>query len=86
MPDELTNPGVVVQQSPVGGVHPPQWIYVAALLLGVPLAGGGGSLLGASQASSDLQRLEAKVDNLDEQIDRLTLAIARAHPEITVGP
>jgi hypothetical protein len=68
------------------GVPVPQWVYVLGLLLGVPLAGGGGSLLGASQAATDLARLEQKVDNLDRQLDRLTLAIARAHPEIDVLP
>ena len=69
-----------------GSVHIPQGAYVLALLLGVPLAGGGGSILGASQAASDLQRLEAKVDHLDQQLDRLTLAIARAHPDVDVLP
>ena len=81
MPDEVTNPGIVVR----GESHPP-WMYIAALLLGVPLAGGGGSLLGASQASADLQRLEVKMEQLDDKIDRLTLAIARAHPDQPVGP
>ncbi len=57
----------------------PQWAYVAALLLGVPLAGGGGSLLGAQGAAEDLSRLERKVDALDEKIDQLQLAIVRAH-------
>jgi hypothetical protein len=67
-------------------LHLPQWVYVLALLLGVPLAGGGGSLLGASQAQDDLQRVERKVDELDAKLDVLTLAIARAHPDVQVGP
>ncbi len=58
----------------------PPWAY--ALLLGVPLAGGGGSLIGAQQASSDMSRLEEKVDELDDKLDKLMIVIARAHPNI----
>jgi len=64
----------------------PQWVYVMALVLGVPLAGGGGSLIGASQSQDDLRRVEDKVDDLDDKLDLLALAIARAHPDVKVGP
>ena len=57
----------------------PQWFYLAALLLGIPLAGGGGSLLGAQGAAEDMRRLEQKVDKLDEKLSSLELAIVRAH-------
>ena len=58
-------------------INLPPWVY--ALLVGVPLAGGGGSMLGSSQASADMIRLEQKVDDLDEKIDELTIAIVRNH-------
>lgn len=60
----------------------PQWIYVIALLLGIPLAGGGGSLIGASRSAEDLKSLEVKVDKLDEKLDKLREAIIRAHPDM----
>jgi outer membrane murein-binding lipoprotein Lpp len=83
MPDDpVTNPGIVVKHAAEGT---PPWVYIIALMLGVPLAGGGGSLLGASQASADLQRLEVKLEQLDDKLDALTLAIARAHPDMQMG-
>ena len=82
MSDDVTNPGIIVKSH---GDSVPPWAYAVALMLGVPLAGGGGSLLGASQASSDLQRLEVKLEQLDDKIDQLTLAIARAHPDLDMG-
>lgn len=81
MSDEVTNPGVIIKHRDTL----PPWAYAMALMLGVPLAGGGGSLLGASQASADLQRLEGKIEALDDKLDALTLAIARAHPDLEVG-
>lgn len=80
---DVTSPGVMLTQGHHG--TPPMYLLIA-LLLGVPLAGGGGSLLGASQASADLQRLEGKIEQLDDKLDALTLAIARAHPDLQVGP
>ncbi len=52
---------------------------MAALLLGVPLSGGAGSMFGASQAAEDLAALERKVDKLDEKLDALHLAIVAVH-------
>ena len=57
----------------------PSWVYLLALLLGVPLAGGSSALLGAQSSTEDLRRLEEKVDALDDKLDALQLAIVRAH-------
>ena len=58
----------------------PQWIYIAALVLGIPLAGGSGSLLQAGSTQSQLETLTEKVDALDTKIDTLTIEIAKVHP------
>lgn len=57
----------------------PPWVYVIALLLGAPLAGGGSAMLVGGGSSPDLERLERKVDALDEKLDALEIAIVRAH-------
>ena len=66
--------------APIKGISIPPWAY--ALMLGIPIAGGGGSMLGAQQATSDVSRLEEKVDELDDKIDDLMLAIARVHSDV----
>ena len=63
----------------------PTWVYMAGLVLGVPLAGGGGALLGGQASAEDLLRLEEKVDELDDKLDKLAIAIARAHSDADVG-
>ncbi len=59
----------------------PQWVYIAALVLGIPLAGGSGSMLQAGATQSELETLTGKVDTLDAKIDTLTIAIAKVHPD-----
>ena len=74
--------------SPMPPGVPTQWIYLASLLLGVPLVGGGGAYMGNTQAAQDVAALEEKVDKLDSKIDALLLGFVRAHPDVqlpTVG-
>ena len=59
-----------------------QWVYLAGMLLGVPLVGGGGAYVGNSQAAKDVAALEEKVDALDDKIDALLLGFVRAHPNV----
>ena len=59
-----------------------QWVYLASLLLGVPLVGGGGAYVGNTQAAKDVAALEEKVDALDDKIDRLLIGFVRAHPSV----
>lgn len=72
------------QGDPRAGAHP-QWLYLAALLLGVPVVGGGGAYLGNTQAARDIAALEGKVDALDGKIDKLLLGFVRAHPTVPLG-
>jgi len=75
----------------------PHWVYLVALLLGVPLTGVGSSWVGASQANAEsqrsvmaesarqadqLSRLEKKVDDLDDSFNDLEKALIRLNPGI----
>ena len=64
----------------------PPWVYLAAVLLGVPLTGMGGSMLGAQQIAADVARLEIAVTDLAKKNERLNdsvielrIAVIRLH-------
>ena len=63
----------------------PPWVYLAGVLLGVPVVGGGGAYLGGTQAGEDIAQLQEQVDALDDKIDALLIGFVRAHPDVDLG-
>jgi hypothetical protein len=66
------------------GKQMPSWIYLGAMMLGLPVIGGGGAYLGNTQATQDIAQLQEQVDALDDKIDALLIGFVRAHPDVAV--
>ncbi len=76
--DEDTTPvslgGRVMQAVTEQAPSMPPWYILLALMVGAPLTGFGGSLVGASEVAADLEDLEEKVDQLARVQDALNRA------------